>query len=252
MSKKIQLLITSRADRSVSIDCRHNDFVRAMAEIGAPLGFAGLEPPPAPDFRNKLLAGFTVKLPLPELSFSGQYQNREENFEFVDSASFDDAIFYGFTSGNRHLNYAAMLDSDFARVIAAFGAYSARVYYGAYVSAYCGGFLPSDDGESGFDEEGNEVRNNAVYNRLLADESVEVDGRNNIYTLSPAQFWDAELCRRALGYGPDEVIRRLRGTDAKVRPLMDGVYIVFNDNIHMTYDGYLEINNRYKPMLGLV
>ena len=81
---------------------------------------------------------------------------------------------------------------------------------------------------------------------------MDIDGRNCIYTLKPAMFWDALLCRRALGYGPEEVIRRLDGRVPLVRPLMDGVYIVFNDDIGLTYAQFVEMNERNKAILGLV
>jgi len=79
-----------------------------------------------------------------------------------------------------------------------------------------------------------------------------VDGRNNIYTLHPAHFWDSELCRRALGYGPEEVIDRLTGVCPSVIPLLDGVYIVLNDDPKLTYESYVEMNSAIKPILGLI
>ncbi len=88
-------------------------------------------------------------------------------------------------------------------------------------------------------------------NKLREDPTINVDGRNNIYTLCSANFWDDELCRRALGYGPDEVIARLEGKVPKVQPLMDGVYVVFNDNAKQTYDEFLSLNETFKPLLGL-
>jgi hypothetical protein len=87
---------------------------------------------------------------------------------------------------------------------------------------------------------------------LREDKSIDIDGRNNIYTLRPAQYWDAELCRRALGYDPDEVIARLHGRVPRAERLMDGVYTVLNDSPEMSYADFVEMNEKIKPILGLI
>lgn len=94
-------------------------------------------------------------------------------------------------------------------------------------------------------------RTNPAYNALLSEEGIDVNGRNNIYTLNPAQFWDGELCQRALGFDRDEVIRRLKDVAVLARPVMDGVYLVLNDDPQLTYEAFVEMNERIKPMLGL-
>jgi hypothetical protein len=249
---KIGLWLYARADKSFSIAQRHEEFMGAMADIGAPLGFAGLKTPPAPDCGAELIASFRVKLPAPGLRFNGFYRFRGERYTYRDTRGFDEAVDYVFDVRNRHLDYRSVLKDALPRVVAAFKAYRACVIYDRYPMAYAGGFFPSEDGETAFDEQGCEVWNNADYNRLREDDSVDVDGRNNIYTLYPAQYWDAELCRRALGYGPDEVIRRLEGTPALATCLMDGVYVVLDDDPGLSFEAFLRMNRDYKSLLGLV
>ena len=89
-----------------------------------------------------------------------------------------------------------------------------------------------------------------AYNDLRAH-GITPNGRNNIYTLSPACYWDKDLCQTALGYDRDEVIRRLAGKVPDVRPLADGVYIIFNDNPLLSFDDFLAIQHTFKPILGL-
>ena len=91
----------------------------------------------------------------------------------------------------------------------------------------------------------------AEISKLRLDPSIDVNGRNNIFTLNVAEYWDAELCQRALGYGRDEVIKRLSGKVPLVRPLMDGVYVVFSDNPDLTFEEFCAYNDRLKPVLGL-
>ena len=64
-------------------------------------------------------------------------------------------------------------------------------------------------------------------------------------------YWDAELCQRALGYDRDEVIRRLAGKVPRVDPLMDGVYVVFNDDPALSYENFVQMNQNGKALLGL-
>ena len=36
-----------------------------------------------------------------------------------------------------------------------------------------------------------------------------------------------------------------------VRPLMDGVYTVLNDNPNLSFEDFCVFNDRFKPILGL-
>ncbi|KAG0924722.1 hypothetical protein G6F31_019009 [Rhizopus arrhizus] len=79
----------------------------------------------------------------------------------------------------------------------------------------------------------------------------DVDGRKNILTMYPAQFWDARLCSDALGFGPEEVFSRLEGKVDKVELTASGVYILLSDKIDLSYEEYLEFNRHAKALLGL-
>jgi hypothetical protein len=94
-------------------------------------------------------------------------------------------------------------------------------------------------------------QSNEPLRRFPADPSIDTNDRNNIVTLEPAMYRDGLLCQRALGYDRDEVIRRLQGKVPLVMPLMDGVYTVFSDNPDLTYEEFVAINDRFKPVLGL-
>lgn len=247
----IGLWIAARAVQAVSIEQRHTQVIERMSRIGSPLGFAGLELPPVPDCGDGLSAAYGIKFPIRGLKFIGDYIFRGERFKYEDNGRFDDFLRFGFKVSNKALDYRAILHEHFPLVIDAFEGYRAFVVYGGYDSAYRGGYEPSDDGSTAFDAQGNAVRNNLVYNRLFADKTISLDGRNNIYVLRPAMYWDAELCQRALGYGRDEVVRRLDGLVSKVEPLRDGVYVVFNDDPELSFEAFLRINEYFKPILGL-
>lgn len=213
----------------------HAEVTSAMRNIGAPLGWKDLAVPPAPDCGGDLSASFEIRYPIPGLEVGGHYAYRDKMHLSDDKAWLDDFLEYIFKNNNKHLDYRAILRVHFPQVIQAFKSYRANVAFGVYATKYSGGI--NDE--------------NPIYRRLLADPAIDVDGRNNIFTLEPAMYWDALLCKRALGYDRDEVIRRLEGKVPMVMPLMDGVYTVFNDDPDLSYEAFIAINDTFKPILGL-
>jgi hypothetical protein len=188
-----------------------------------------------------------------EIRCEGIYIYRGRESLSQDRANNDDLLWFAFISHEEllpALNYTALLHEHFPKVINAFRGYRAKVsfsqyYYRglSYENSYYKGTC-SDDRSRSSDE-------NLIYDRLRQDPSIDIDGRNNIYTLYPAQYWDAELCQRALGYSPQEVIVRLEGHVPCVHPLMDGVYLVLNEEPQLEYSEFLQMNGTYKPLLGL-
>ena len=232
----ISLCMYYRATHVEPVEKRHGEVVARMREIGPPLGWANLDIPSAPDFGGELAAIYRVKYPNHEIKCHADYNYRGDGRHLFDKTADDDGLFIEFHLPSKTLNYADILREHFARSIQAFQGYRASVFFGHHNLDYHGGIK----------------RTNPIYNRLLVDKLVDVDGRNNIFTLEPAMYWDALLCQRALGYDRDEVIRRLKGQVPKVMPLMDGVYTVFNDDPNLSYEEFVAINDKFKPILGLI
>jgi len=242
----IELWIRSRADKSKSIEARHAEVMERMAKVAPPLGFAGLTLPPAPDCGDGLGASYGMKFPIRGLRFMGHYIYRGERYIYRDEAKFDDFLRYGFKTSNKAIDYRAVLHEHLPKVVEAYQGYRMDTTFDYHDLWYVRG------GDNGYGADGYAIEINEVYNRLRKDKRIDVDGRNNIYTLRPAQYWDAELCRRALGYSPDEVVARLRGKVPRVERLLDGVYLVLNDDPALTYEAFVEMNERVKPVLGLI
>jgi hypothetical protein len=225
-------------------------FVTRMLAISPPLGFSGLTLPPAPpeDCRGNYGDGAVIRSPAVKgLRIAWWYMNRNVPSAFKDRASADDSLRIGFRSSNQSLSYLSILHKEFPKVILAFSGYRAFVAFKFHAIHY------QEGGEHNpRDADGRVLQLNVAYNQLLLDKNMDINGRNCIFTLEPAMFWDGLLCRRALGYGPEEVIRRLDGKVPVVQPLMDGVYIVFNDDINLTYAQFVEMNERNKALLGLI
>lgn len=221
-----------RARHEESIEERHVAFTRNMLKLSKPLGWEGLPIPPVPDCGDELGASFDIAYGMSGLELQGRYVYRGETYKYQDEATYDDKVWITFPTHSQDLDYREMLHLHLVNAVTAFGGYAGHGYYGTYVVKY-------------------EGRHAAEIRALHGRPGVDVNGRNNIFTLNVVQYWDAELCQRALGYGRDEVIKRLTGKVPLVRPLMDGVYVVFNDNPDLTFEEFCAYNDRLKPVLGL-
>ena len=241
---EVLLQVQYRARADESIDSRHAEFVASMSRIGPPLGFAGLEPPATPGLRkvDDLSALEWFRYPIPGMKMQMHYKYRSDRYLNRDDSHLDDSISIDFKTSNKALNYQELLHEHFPRVIDAYRGYRARAYYGSHFSRFT---------DSGWNEWSGREATNPDYWKLRNDKSINIDGRNNIYTLHPAAYWDAELCKRALGFDRDEVIRRLNGKVPRVELLMDGVYVVFNDDPALSYENFVQMNQNGKALLGL-
>lgn len=231
--KEVDLFLHYKARHGESVETRHKEIIAAMRSLSAPFGWGEVSKlPPAPDCGEDLGAGFHITLNVPGIESYGTYVYRGETYKYRDESTFDDKLSISFDSRNKFVDYRLVLETHFPAVIGAFRAYLAKAFFDDYFVRY-------------------EDLNQGAVDRLRKTQTVDINGRNNIFTLHPAQYWDAELCGKALGYGPDEVIRRLEGNVPLVRPLMNGVYTVFNDDPDLSFEDFCAFNDRFKPVLGL-
>jgi hypothetical protein len=256
----VYVLIRRKSAWSKEIGPFHDHFIDQMLKIPGPLGFEGAirEPAPmfesAPDGEPYSSASFNVKGRIRGVKFVGTYHIPDIYGQSGPEQSAKnysgDLLTYEWKLSNRKIDYRSTLHNNLPAVIEAFEARDCHLDVRSYDSAYQGGF--HGDNDEGIDERGYLFSINQTFNRLKADPSIDVNGWNNIYTLYQAQYWEDGRCLRALGYDRDEVIRRLTGKVPLVRPLLDGVYIVFNDNPDINYDEYLAMNVEFKALLGLI
>ncbi|MDY0745365.1 hypothetical protein SNE35_12660 [Paucibacter sp. R3-3] len=242
---EIRLQVQYRARVDESIEACHARFTAGMQQFGPPFGWQDLEPPPAPYIKpasGDMIGVEWFRYPIKGLKLQITAQHRHELSIGTDKDTSDDRLSIEFKTSNKALDYRAILREHFPKLIEAYRGYRAWAvfdYYGGrYTDWNWGPWL------------GREATNPS-YQRLCKEPGVDIDGRNNIFTLEPAVFWDNELCRRALGYGPEEVMRRLQGHALSVQPLLDGVYVVFDDDPALTYERFLEINKQFKELLGI-
>ena len=228
---RVDLWIYQCPGPSESIAELHRERVKRMIALSSSLSWRSALVPTTP-IRNKgdLSAFYSVKYPQSVIGHYGSYYIRDEEYISDDKTS-DDKFAFEVKKLTAE-DYQDVLRYRFPEVISAMHGYRAVAYVGYHSSQYC-------------------QLHESERRRLIDQRNVDPDGRNNVFTLDVAKFWDGELCQRALGYGRDEVIKRLTGKVPLVQPLLDGVYVVFNDDPDLTFEEFCAYNDRLKPVLGL-
>ena len=270
VERVVDIYIRRKSDWIEDVSVFHNQLMDKMLEIPGPFGFLGAERQKAPIFafdrsgEMNTHKCYNVRNRMRGVRFIGCYTIPESRSIYgrnplasppatIETWNeiyyMDYNLHYEWKLTNKKIDYHFALHQNLPEVIEVFEARFVTVDTCFYSIGYQEGWHISNGGAN--DEYGNRLELNETYNRLKADPAIDVDGWNNIYTLYPAQFWEGGRCHRALGYGPDEVIRRLSGKVPLVRPLCDGVYIVLNDNPDIIYDEYYAMNVGNKAILGL-
>lgn len=240
------------ADINEPFESRHRYLLERLCHIDAPFGLKGV------DLNNLKMPHNEQPMPYvqykhpdtPKVYQRYEYTRRIDYGRWKDDNYFSgiDRLWYEFKPDYKKVNFHDVIYTNFPQVVEIIEPRVAENYYADYAIYYEEGYRPGESPT--FDSSGFSISLVPAYNDLRA-RGITPNGRNNIYTLSPACYWDGDLCQTALGYGRDEVIRRLTGKVLDVRPLADGVYIIFNDNPLLSFDDFLAIQHTFKPILGL-
>lgn len=235
----------------IPVENCYKKFIENMSRLDSPLGFKDVDTSYVPRFDTNPVAAMKIKYPNKSIKFAGGYSFRDAVRLNFNKSKYDDYIWMGFKLPDKKINYKMFLHSEILKVIKSFGAYRATVDLNEFYVAYCGGYVYTEDGENGFDENGNPVRNNDSYNALARNSDIDIDGRNNIFCLRAVQYWSRELCHVALGFGPEEVENRLAGEASKLDISESGIYLVLDDNPFMSFDDFVQMNVKFRKKLGL-
>lgn len=204
--------------------------------FGLPEGFTDADPEIRP---GELVAVHFVKYPDKRLRVAFNYKFRSDKF-LLDKAFYDDSLIVELKLDRS--SYNEMIRDLLPRLALSFGAYRAQIVPIDYAMEYA---------DSAWNEWAGRSTTNPGYHRLKEDKSIDVNGRNNIFTLHPAAFWDEELCFRALGLGAKEVARRLSGMAAHVELIANGVHTVLVDNFDLSFEEYALMNEKFGELLGI-
>ncbi|WP_411564129.1 hypothetical protein [Pseudomonas shirazensis] len=181
------------------IERRHQTFLEKLSDLDKPWNLA--EAVDVPDIEGELVVSVSLDKFLPK-GVKGRiaYSLRSESY-LEDDAQFDDSLFIEFSNAN--VDYLHLLTRIFPAYVQAFGAYRAALH------------------------EWSVTRNDwpAVLAACDATKK-DVNGRDGVFRINAANYFDGELCVRAFGKSPQQVISLLKGHVEEASELAGGVLIV--------------------------
>ena len=186
------------------------------------------EIPEVPDFGVEIRAYYRTKNSKTKgVSILGDYIWRDESSEKGrwDSLEYDFKITY------RLIDYKKIIYDDLPKVINIFDPYVADVFVSpSYSIAYKESYK-------------SEI--------LKLKEKGLKELQDVLFTLSPVMYFNEESYSKLIKIPKEELLTKFKGKAKGVMLLEKGIYIIFNDKADITYEEFVEMNNTFKPLLGL-
>lgn len=184
---------------SESIEKRHEIFLERLSGLGAPWDLAGAVD--VPDIEGELVVSVSLDKFLPK-GIKGRiaYSLRSERY-LEDDAQFDDSIFIEFS--NAKIDYLDLLKRIFPAYVEAFGAYRAALHDWSVTRSDWPAVVAACDATK-----------------------KDVNGRDGVFRINAANYFDEKLCLRAFGKSPQQIINCLKGHVEEASELAGGVLIV--------------------------
>ena len=218
-----------KVDINESMEERHEKVMEGLSKLEAPLGLKDSEIPEVPDFGVEIRAHYRTKnSKTKRVSISGDYIWRDESSEKGrwDSLEYDFKITY------KLIDYKKIIYDDLPKVINIFDPYIADVFVSpSYSIAY------------------KEIYKSEI---LKLEEKGLKELQDVLFTLSPVMYFNEESYNKLIKVPKEELLERLKGEAKGVMLLEKGIYIIFNDKADITYEEFVEMNNTFKPLLGLI
>mgnify|MGYP000881093436 CR=1 FL=1 len=227
-----------KINKNESIEERHEKVMEGLSKLEAPLGLKDSEIPEIPDFGTEPICFYDAKnIKTKGVSIEGVYMWRGLKYVVWDELRYEFKITY------KLIDYKKIIYEDLPKVINIFAPYVADLYV-AYNGAYEEGRTP-------------ETR---TYGESINPEFLKLKEKNcNIgmledvlFTLSPVMYFNEESYNKLIKVPKEELLERLKGEAKGVMLLEKGIYIIFNDKADITYEEFVEMNNTFKPLLGLI
>ena len=237
-NKERTIRIYRKVDVNETMEERHEKVMEGLSKLEAPLGLKDSEIPEIPDFGTELVCFYDAKnIKTKGVSIEGVYRWRGLKYVVWDELRYEFKITY------KLIDYKKIIYEDLPKVINVFDPYVADLYV-AYDGAYEEGRTP-------------ETR---TYGKSINPEFLKLKEKNcNIgmlgdvlFTLSPVMYFNEESYNKLIKVPKEELLERLKGKANEVQLLEKGIYIIFNDKADITYEEFVEMNNIFKPLLGLI
>jgi hypothetical protein len=196
---KYKLEFRHRPDCAEPIREKHSRFLAQLAGLGAPWSL--VDTIELPDIEDELVVSVSLDKLLPS-GVKGRISYALRNQHYLeDDAQFDDTLFIEFAGGK--VDCPDLIKRVFPQYIKAFGAYRAALHDWR-------------------------VTRSDWPMVVAACEATkkDVNGRDGVFRINAANYFDRELCSRAFGKSPKQIVDCLSNHVESVSEFDDGVLIV--------------------------
>ena len=230
-NKERTIRIYRKVDANETMEERHKKVMEGLSKLEAPLGLKDSKIPETPDFGTELICFYDAKnIKTKGVSIEGSYDWRDER---MLSACWDE-LRYEFKITYKLIDYKKIIYDDLPKVINIFDPYIADVFVSpSYSIAY----------KESYKSEILKLKEKGLKIGKLKDV---------LFILSPVMYFNEESYNKLIKVPKEELLERLKGKANEVQLLEKGIYIIFNDKADITYEEFVEMNNVFKPLLGLI
>ena len=226
-NKERTIHLYRKVDINESMEERHEKVMEGLSKLEAPLGLKDSEIPEIPDFGTELVCFYDAKnIKTKGVSIEGVYMWRGLKYVVWDELRYEFKITY------KLIDYKKIIYDDLPKVINIFDPYIADVFVSpSYSIAY------------------KEIYKSEI---LKLEEKGLKELQDVLFTLSPVMYFNEESYNKLIKVPKEKLLERLKGKANEVLLLEKGIYIIFNDKADITYQEFVEMNNTFKPLLGLI
>jgi len=215
--------IYRKVDNNEPMEEMHKRVMKGLSKIEAPLGLKDSEIPKTPDFGTELICHyFTKNIKTKGVKIKGSY-----DWRIISPLVWWDTLKYEFKITYKLIDYQKIIYIDLPKVIEIYDPYVVDVHVSPiYSIAYEEGRTPEtityyDSKNPNFLK----LKETGVQIGMLFDA---------LFTLSPVMYFNEE-CYEKLIKVPKK-----------------GIYIIFNDKADISYEEFVEMNETFKTLLGLI
>ena len=239
LERTIQLY--RKVDNNESMEEIHKKVMEGLSKIEAPLGLKDSEIPKTPDFGTELICHYSTKnIKTKGVKIKGSY-----DWRMISPLVWWDTLKYEFKITYKLIDYQKIIYEDILKIIEIYDPYIAYMYISPrYEIAYEEGRTPETI--TYYDSENPnflKLKETGVQIGMLFDA---------LFTLSPVMYFNEECYDKLIKVSKEELLKRLEGKAKKVLLLEKGIYIIFNDKADISYEEFVEMNETFKPLLGLI
>ena len=226
-NKERTIHLYRKVDINESMEERHEKVMEGLSKLEAPLGLKDSEIPEIPDFGTELVCFYDAKnIKTKGVSIEGVYMWRGLKYVVWDELRYEFKITY------KLIDYKKIIYDDLPKVINIFDPYIADVFVSpSYSIAY------------------KEIYKSEI---LKLEEKGLKELQDVLFTLSPVMYFNEESYNKLIKVPKEKLLERLKGKANEVLLLEKGIYIIFNDKADITYEEFVEMNNTFKLLLGLI